>query len=134
MRSVGLDTSIVIRLLTGMPEDQAGRAREYLQELHSGKARAIISDLVVAESYFTLTYHYDVPKLEALERLADLLESGYVFPDPKGVALETLRTNSKAKAGFVDQLIRNQYLSHAEEVVTFDVDFGRMERVLRLKV
>ena len=134
MKTVGLDTSIVIRLLTGVPEDQAERAKEYLQELHSEKTRAIVSDLVVAEAYFTLTYHYKVPKSEAAAKLTELLESGYVFPDPKGLALETLKAHAKAKAGFVDQLIRNQYLTYAEEVATFDFDFGRMERVFRLKI
>ena len=133
MKSVGLDTSVVVRLLTGAPENQAGKAREFLEGLHARKTIALVSDLVVAETYFALTYHYEVPVPEALEKLAELLESGYVFPDPKGAALETLKSNTQIKAGFVDQLIRNQYLSHAEEVVTFDADFGKMEKVLRLK-
>ena len=134
MKTVGLDTSIVIRLLTGVPEDQAERAKEYLQELHADKTSAIVSDLVVAEAYFTLTYHYKVPKSEAAAKLKELLESGYVFPDPKGAAMETLKANARTKSGFIDQLIRNQYLSQAEEVATFDSDFGRMERVFRLKI
>ena len=102
--------------------------------MHARKTRAIVSHLVVAEAYFALTYHYGVPKSETMEKLAELLESGFVFPDPKGAALETLRANVRVKADFLDQLIRNQYLSHAEEIVTFDSEFGRMERVLKLKV
>ena len=124
----------MIRLLTGVPEDQAERAKEYLQELHTEKTSAIVSDLVVAEAYFALTYHYKVPKSEAAAKLMELLESGYVLPDPKGAAMETLQANARTRAGFIDQLIRNQYLSHAEEVANFDSDFGRMERVFRLKI
>jgi hypothetical protein len=68
-----------------------------------------------------------------LAALFEMLTSGVVHAEPKGVALDTLRSAIKTKAGFVDQLIRNQYLAFAEEVATFDVDFGRLERVVRLK-
>jgi predicted nucleic-acid-binding protein len=134
LKAVGLDTSIILRLLTGLPENQAKMALDQLRVLAGEKRKPLVSDLVVCEAYFALTYHYEVPKQEALENLLDLLESGVVFPDPDGAALQTLKSEEKTKAGFPDRLIRAQYLEMADEVLTFDADFGKMERVRRLKV
>jgi len=133
LKAVGLDTSVVLRLLTGVPENQAKVALDQLGSLAGEKKKPLVSDLVVVEAYFALTFHYEVPKQEALEKLLDLLESGVVFPDPNGAALQTLKSEEKTKAGFPDQLIRAQYLEIAEEVLTFDADFGKMEKVRRLK-
>ena len=43
--SVGLDTSVALRLLTGTPADQAERARELVA---SAPEPVVISDLVVS--------------------------------------------------------------------------------------
>lgn len=133
MKAVGLDTSVVVRLLTGAPEDQARASLRYLEELHDDKREALVSDLVVAEVYFALTHHYRVPPKEAMERLADFLESGLALPDPLGHALETLNSKAVGKAGFVDRLIRSQYMAYTQEVATFDADFGKLAGVRRLK-
>jgi predicted nucleic-acid-binding protein len=133
LKAIGLDTSVVLRLLTGVPENQARVALDHLGALAGERKKPLISDLVVVEAYIALTYHYGVPKQVALEKLLELLESGVVFPDPNGAALRTLKSEEKAKAGFPDQLIRSQYLLIAEEVLTFDADFGKMEKVRRLK-
>jgi len=54
---VGLDTSVVLRLLTGEPELQARRALAELDALASSGAVPLVSDLVVSEVYFALQYH-----------------------------------------------------------------------------
>jgi predicted nucleic acid-binding protein len=59
--SVALDTSVILRLLTGEPEALAGRALVEVQELPRGGEALVVSDLVVSEVYFALQYHYDMP-------------------------------------------------------------------------
>ena len=56
---VGLDTSVVVRLLTGMPVEQANSARAALEAQPYGSVA--VSDLVVGETYFALRHHYGVP-------------------------------------------------------------------------
>jgi len=52
--TLGLDTSCVLRILTGMPEDQAARVLEWLRAVWESAGRVVVSDLVVAEAYHSL--------------------------------------------------------------------------------
>jgi predicted nucleic acid-binding protein len=133
LKYVGLDTSVVLRLLTGTPENQAQAAMTYLRQLHKRQQRAVVSDLVVAEAYFALIYHYRVPRAEVIEQLLNLLQSGYVHPAPDGAAVEALKEQDIGRAGVVDRIIRNQYLIFAEEIATFDAPLSRLPRVRLLK-
>ena len=68
---IGLDTSAVVRLLVGEPAAQAAAARA-LVDAHAGEV--FVSDLVVAEAYFALRHHYDVPHPETVAALRALIE------------------------------------------------------------
>ncbi|MEM1157182.1 MAG: PIN domain-containing protein [Verrucomicrobiota bacterium] len=118
--SVGLDTSVVLRLLVGEPEAQAAKAHALLDQLTEKNESALVSDLVVAEVYFALHYHYQVPKREALSALRHFLNAPEIEND--GVALNVLATPKleSAKPGFVDRMIHQQYRNAAGGMVTFE--------------
>ena len=50
----GLDTSVVLRLLTGQPQELAERALARYQEGVAAGDRFCVSDVVAAEAYFAL--------------------------------------------------------------------------------
>jgi predicted nucleic acid-binding protein len=133
LKYVGLDTSVILRLLTGTPESQAQAAMRYLRQLHRFQQTAVVSDLVVAEAYFALSYHYQVPVAEAIEQLLNLLQSGYLHSEPDGAALVALKEAGMGKIGVVDRIIREQYLTFAEEIATFDAQFSRLPNIRLLK-
>jgi predicted nucleic acid-binding protein len=126
--SFGLDTSVVVRLLIGAPEDQAQRAWELLEECASEGEPVQVSALVVAESFFVLQHHYGVPLAKALQQLASLLGDVRVSAD--AAALRVLRTPGLArlKPGFVDRLIHQQHESEGRELATFDGAAARLAR------
>ena len=81
----------------------------------------MISDLVVAESYFALQSHYGVSKREALAALRELLESGDVVPS--GHALRVLRETPQpatAKPGFIDRVIHAEITQAGGRLLTFE--------------
>jgi predicted nucleic-acid-binding protein len=121
MRSVGLDTSVVLRLLTESPKEQAHLAMEKVEMAFNMKKRIFVSDLVVSEVYFGLQHHYDVPKSEAKKALIQLLESTKINPAKNGKALLALKEDQKTGgAGFVDRMIALQNLDTTHETLTFD--------------
>ncbi len=117
---VGLDTSVVLRLLIGEPEAQAKQAVSFLNRSLERGDQPVVSDLVVSEVYFALQHHYRVPKAEVLHVLRDFFGSGDV--ENVGVAAKVLETNGldHAKPGFLDRVIYTQYLQHAHAMVTFE--------------
>ncbi len=123
---VGLDTSVVLRLLTGEPEIQARRALSEVQEiLHRGGA-LLISDLVISEVYFALQYHYGMPKAEALQILADFLNDSGVKAIGAAATVLALPGLATAKPGFVDRLIHAEYTRSTAQMMTFEKPAGRL--------
>lgn len=119
--NAGLDTSVVVRLLTGEPEDLALEAMHHVAERRRAGDRLLVSDLVLAETYYALQHHYGVPKGRVLETLRALLATPEV--EATGEAADVLETPGleSAKPGFIDRVIHRGYLeSGGEELVTFE--------------
>ena len=118
---VGLDTSVVVRLLSGHPEDLAVVALRYLRERAQAADRVLVSDWVLAEAYYALQHHYGASKRATLDALRSFLATPGI--DGTGEVAGVLATPDleSAKPGFIDRVIHSHYLhSGAEEVVTFE--------------
>jgi len=116
----GLDSSVVVRILTGEPESLATVARnELLQEFKKG-TRFFVTDLVVSEVYFALQRHYGVPKDEVRAKLRTFLRSGMVIPMGHAPsALDDLVANP-GKLGLVDRMIYREYTGNNYPLLTFE--------------
>ena len=130
--SIGLDTTVVLRLLTAEPETQFEKAKKFIEEQLTDNKKLFVSDLVVAESYFSLHYHYKVPKSEAMEQLDRLLSSGIIHSIQGSVCQNVLKESQNHKAGFVDQIIHGQYCLWIEEIVSFDKLMCKLPGVIAL--
>ena len=125
---VGLDTSVLLRLLLGVPAEQAAAGLAFVKEARLAGKSVVASDLVVTEAYFALHHHYGVPKREAVAQLLVLLRTGLIAPSdgPQVLASLEAASASSAKPGFVDRLIRAQYDRLAAGMVTFEHAGGRL--------
>lgn len=115
----GIDTSILVRLATGDPEDEFERCVRALTLLVEGDdAELYASNQVIGEAYVALQHHYGVSKVEAREALASVLKSGLAAPlNGPGVfaALE-----ARSGCGLLDRLIADEY--RKAELVTLTLD------------
>mgnify|MGYP001546964343 CR=1 FL=1 len=128
---IGLDTSVVVRLIIGQPADQCAAARRRLELALTAAEPVIVSDLVIGESYYALQHHYGVPRDEARALLRRFLESGAVTPEPSGIAA-VLQWVERG-AGLLDRLIHLRYHECGAATVTFDVQQSRLRDAVRLR-
>lgn len=126
---VGLDTSVILRLLIGEPVAQASRAVAELDRMRAQGKQGAVSDLVVSETYFALQYHYDVPKQVALDKLREFLESPEIAPLGEALTILQQPNLAKAKPGFVDRMIHAEYLKKASSMVTFEKASAKLPAV-----
>ena len=118
--SYSLDTSVVIRLLTGQPEDQFNRALTFLEEARNAGHRIYVEDLVLAETYYALQAYYRMPKDKALAALYQFSEtSGASFSEAAKTILKIPNLGS-ARPGFVDRLIHSAGHARNHKLVTFE--------------
>ena len=124
---LGLDTSVVLRLLLGTPERQRRQALDAIRKARVERHLVVCADLAVAESYFALQTHYGVPEIEARAQLLSMLTSTLVEPEPGSTAIEALR--GTGKPGLVDRLLHGRYSALSATTLTFDKALGRMAGV-----
>lgn len=131
--NAGLDTSVVLRLLTGTPEHLAQCALHEVQRRIDAGGKLLVSDLVVTEVYFALQHHYGMPKHEALTLLAGFLRHKGIETIGTVVAVLATPNLATANPGFVDRLIHAEYCNHTSEILTFEKAAGRLPGVRVLK-
>lgn len=124
--SIGLDTTVVLRLLTGEPPKQFKQAQQFLQQLEQRGEQVLVNDLVIAEAYYALHYHYQMPKKEARQLLHRFLTSGLIRPDPVDLPLILAQAHS---AGIVNRIIASRYRGRAAQTATFDKNLAKLEAV-----
>jgi len=127
---LGLDTSIVVRLIMGEPQPLYAAARRQLESALEQGTPVVVCDLVIAEAYYALQHHYQMPKDEARHALRRFLKSGVVTPHPVAApdALAAVQG-----AGVLDRLIHLRYADLGAVTRTFDAKQSRLKGAVRLK-
>ena len=118
-RRYGIDTSVLVRLLTGEPrEDFLDCVAGLIVVVEEQGGEVFASNQVVGEAYVAVQHHYRVSKPDARAGLLDVLRSGVVSPlngHAVFAALEAL-----GGPGLFDRLIADDYARSGLEVLTFD--------------
>jgi len=127
----GIDTSILVRLVTGDPErefDECVRRLSVLVERHD--AEVFASNQVIGETYVALQHHYGVAKVDARAALASVLKSGLVAPLNGAGVLAALE--ARTGCGLLDRLIADDYLRAGLVTLTLDRKMAGLQQARRL--
>ena len=125
MTSVGLDTSLIVRLLIGEPEEQVRAVWTLVQSESDAGRPPLVADLVVAESYFVLMHHYSIPALQAVTALAALLADERLVGESAAELLAEPLSDRSA-LDFDDLLIHRHYSHAGRTFATFDKRAARL--------
>ncbi len=122
----GLDTSVVLRLLTGQPQELAARALARYQDGIAAGDDFCVSDVVAAEAYFALQQHYRKTKEEALAALKGFSSGeGISFSQNFAVSINTPDIH-KANPGFVDRMLVSGYREQGQITLSCEKSFKRL--------
>lgn len=104
----GIDTSVLVRLVTGHPEDGFEYSLSALRALvEDDGAEIFASNQVIGEAYVAIQHHFGISKLDARAGLLDVLQSGLVAPLSGGSVIAAL--GASGGAGLLDRLITSDY-------------------------
>jgi len=116
--SIGIDTSVLVRLITGDPPDIHSHCVEALNELVADGVEVFASNQVIGEAYIAVQHHYGVNRDEACDGLLSALTSGLVAPLNGQAVLVALE--ARGEPGLLDRLIANDYARSGLESLTLD--------------
>jgi predicted nucleic acid-binding protein len=104
----GIDTSILVRLVSGDPPAGFDACVQRLMELvQTHGAEIFASNQVIGEAYIALQHHYGVTKTEARGGLVSVLRSGLVSPANGLSVFDALE--AEGGCGLLDRLIADDY-------------------------
>ena len=124
---IGIDTSILVRLVTGEPPEIHARCLEILSELVADGVEIVASNQVIGEAYITTQRHYGITKEESRVGLLETLTSGLVTPLNGRAVLEALAATTGP--GLFDRLIANDYAQSGLETLTLDRQMASLPNV-----
>ena len=117
-RRYGIDTSVLVRLLTGNPPDTFSHCEKALRTLAKSGAAVFASNQVIGEAYVTVQHHYGVSRTDARTGLLYVLRSGLVAPLNGRTVIEALEATGGP--GLFDLLIADDYARADLHVLTLD--------------
>ena len=126
----GIDTSVLVRLITGEPADAFAHCVERLHALVVGGAEIFASNQVIGEAYVAVQHHYDVSETDARSELSRALTSGLVAPLNGRAVIEALEASGGP--GLFDRLIADDYARADLQVLTLDRRMATLPDVRQL--
>ncbi len=116
--SYGVDTSVLIRLITGEPPETYASCVQALQTLARQGTRVFASNQVIGEAFVTARIHYGMSIDDAKAGLLDVFQSELIVPSNGETVLAALRT--QGGPGLMDRLIVDGYLRTGLVTLTLD--------------
>lgn len=127
----GIDTSVLVRLLTGEPPEEFERCVSRLRAvIEDDGAEVFASNQVIGEAYVAVQHHYGVSKTDARAGLTDVLRSGLVAPLNGRAVFDALE--AVEGPGLFDRLIAGDYSRAGVEVLTLDRKMASLTGVRQL--
>jgi predicted nucleic-acid-binding protein len=118
---IGLDTNVLVRLLTRDDEAQAKKAKALLDKHADEDGALFVSDVVLAELVWTLERAYGLKRAEIGQAVRALADSATLTFESRNVLRQAQDLFLKDKAGFADCLIvAKAQAAGCDFVVTFD--------------
>lgn len=117
-----LDTSVIVRYITG----DSVLLSELSARIVDGDEQLIVTDVVLAESWFVLTRVYELSRAAAIDQLISLLRKPNVatYPLDKALAIEALLLcRPSGRVSIADALLWATARMRGEPVRTFDRRF-----------
>jgi predicted nucleic acid-binding protein len=127
--SAFIDTNILIRHLTGEPEETARRATRYL----ATERELLLTDLIVAETVYVLESFYETPRNQIAEAIRSLIAfDSTVCVDP-ALLLRAIEVYEADRLDFAEAyLVACAESTDVGRVASFDQAIDRVDTVERV--
>ena len=129
-RRYGIDTSVLVRLITDQPAENTAYCVQQLIALFEAGAEVFASNQVIGEAYVAVQHHYGVSKTDARTALLGALRSGLVAPLNGRSVIVALQASGGP--GLFDRLVADDYSRLDLEVLALDRKMAGLPDVRRL--
>lgn len=133
MKTVFVDTNVILRYLTNDVAPLAKRAKEWFQKAAEGKYNAVVLHITLVEALFLLEHWYKQEKRASVEQLLLFISPDWVIVPSKHAAEEALDAYKETTIDFLDLLTRTLAEEGGAKIVSFDKHFDRLDPSVRVE-
>ena len=125
-----VDTNILVRHLTGDPDEMAARATAYLRD----EEELFLADLVVAETVYVLESFYEVPRQQVAEAVRSLLAFRSMIAVDPALLLRAIEVYETDRLDFAEAyLVACAESTGVGRVASFDRALDRVTTIERIE-
>ncbi|OQP06087.1 twitching motility protein PilT [Geobacillus sp. 46C-IIa] len=126
-RKLSIDTNVVIRIMTGHPQELAEEIGDLLQKVEAGELILHLNPPVAAECCWVLATVYQTSLSDIAAALFKFTNGIGIETEEKDVVQQALRDYGEKKVDFIDAYIAAHAKANPPEgVVTWDKHFKRL--------
>ncbi len=130
MKTYNVDANLILRFLTGKPENHAKLAAEFFQQGENGKFEVHISPIIVAEVVFVLTGKiYGCSREHVADQLTQFLSNPAFKVMEYEILVKALELFKTYNIDFADTYLAAKALISGASVASFDKDFTKIKKV-----
>ena len=129
MKTISLDTNIILRHLLDDVPDQVKKLDTCIENAKKGKVRLYVSKIVINETYYVLLKFYKKPRIEVLNTLSSIINSGFLMIESRGVISESIEL-AKIETGIslADCILLTESKELGHDLMTFDKKLAALVR------
>jgi predicted nucleic acid-binding protein len=129
-----LDTNILLRHLRQDHPQHSPKATALLLQIEQGALRVRLSDIVIAETVFTLQRSYKVPKADIAQVLLDIIDLASITVNKKRRFKAIFDLYVQLNIPFPDAYLAVQMQQTGSSgIYSFDTDFDKIASVQRFE-
>jgi len=121
-----IDANVIVRYITGDPPDMARRVGELMKRAERGEVVLIVTEIVLAETFWVLRSFYRHPVSRIVEVLADLLQAPGIRAVGSRRLLQALDLVRKHGVDIADALLAVDAARAGDTVCSLDRDFEKL--------
>ena len=129
MKTLLLDTNVLLRFITGEPADQAKAVADLVLAAEAGKVRLAVLPMVLAEAVFVLTGFYEHPRSKVVSVLSHLISCPGFHSDEQDRMVHALKLFGSSTLDFVDCYLAAASIREGRFLVSFDRDLAKLHGI-----
>jgi predicted nucleic-acid-binding protein len=127
MKRLRVDANVLLRFLTGEPQELAERAARLMRRAESGEVLLVLSPLTIAEMVWVLKSFYQHSSIDIARVLIPLLSADGIEVEEREIMIRAIELARDKNVDFADAVLSLQAARDGETVCTFDkTDFKRL--------
>ena len=133
MKKYIADTNFYLRFILQDNKEQAQLTKKRLQQAKKGEIKILFADEVILEMEFVLRSVYSVDRKDITEDLLKLIKNDFVEIENRYLWMVSLGIYRDVKIDLLDIYLSVKANESGYEVLSYDKDFRKLERILKNK-